>query len=126
MAEAIETFAGRRDITSAEWCRQVLRGALDAEDLEEFQVPPLQRPVRRYRPARAPRPDYIQQVARLREVLGEVGGDLRQSINLMRIEGRPDLARQIDEYLPVIRAAVEEVQRVKTLLLVDFQATEGA
>lgn len=115
-----------KNVTEATVARELILQALGPDFLAAYDVPAdLDRIVKR-RPPRPPRPEYIAEIARYREVLGETNGSLRQSINLMKIGGRSALADEIAGFLPVLRAVAEETTALQRRLLADLDQDEAA
>lgn len=118
MKEAISALAAQRGVTEATWCRQQLRELVDCADLP---------PIREYKarkPSRAREADhverYIAEVGQLRELLGEIGGSLRQSIGLAQ-GGRGDgFSARVEAVLPGVKLAAAEAQALKDKILADL------
>ena len=117
---------GGRPITEATVARELILQALGPDVLAKYSVPADLDRVARKRTPRPPRPEYVAEIARYREVLGETNGSLRQSINLMKIGGRSALADEIAEFLPVLRAVAEETTALQQRLLADLDQDEAA
>jgi hypothetical protein len=117
---------GGKNVTEATVARELILQALGPDVLATYDVPADLERVAQKRPPRPPRPEYIQQIAHFREVLGETNGSMRQSINLMKIGGRSALADEIAEFLPVLRAIAEETTALQRRLLADLDQDEAA
>lgn len=126
IARQVAHQVGGRNVTEATVARELIMQALGPDVLAQYGAPADLERVAQKRPPRPPRPEYIQQIAHFREVLGETNGSLRQSINLMKIGGRSALADEIAEFLPVLRAIAEETTALQRRLLADLDQDEAA
>lgn len=80
------------------------------------QAPACAAPVRRYRAARPrPAPDVVE-VARLREVVGELGGTLRQLAGLSREAGHGALWAELEVTLPRVRSVADDLDCLKAAM----------
>ena len=74
-------------------------------------------PVRRYRESRTPPTVDVQEVAQLREAVGELGGTLRQLAGLTRRAGHAAMHEELEATLPRIRAVADALDHAKAALL---------
>jgi hypothetical protein len=65
---------------------------------------------------RATAPELILEIAKLREVLAEISGALVQAAIGCRQEGRPVEHEEIERLIPVVKAAVRNVDDLKVQL----------
>ncbi len=107
---AIDIAAAEAGITEASWIREVIAHEFGAP--ADYAVP-----VKAYRqPAPLP-PGHILELARLRELVAELGGAMVQAAIGAREDGRGQLHAEVEALIPGVRRAVRDLDRLKIGLL---------
>jgi hypothetical protein len=104
LAARLSAAAAAVEVSDAAHVRALLARELAADAAEAV-------PVRRARPPRAPRPDWLAQLDAAREVAAEINGTLRQIAGLSRAAGAPT-GRYDDAADAARRAALELARRI--------------
>lgn len=99
---AVASAAEGHQVSIATWVRWLIAEALDVDP----------GPVT----TRAVPPEIVLELAHLREVVAELGGALVQSSIAAREDGRPVEHDEIEALIPRIKAAAEELLRLKEVL----------
>ncbi len=107
MAAALDMAADQDGLSVPAWIRTRLAQALEL--MPETALPLTV-------PRRAPAPEHILQIARLREVIAELGGAMTVAAVQTREQGFPVLHADIEAVLPGVKIAVRELDRLKRAL----------
>jgi len=107
LGQALETRAAAENLTAASIIRRALVLALDGDNIHTI-------PIRRYRPSNPAPSIEVQEIARLREVVGEAVGTLRQVAGIDRARSGTRLA-EIDCAISDLIAAAERLDVLKVL-----------
>jgi hypothetical protein len=99
---AVAAHARTAQVTGASWLRLLIADAVSVDPGP--------------RTTRATPPELILEIAKLREVLAEIGGALVQAAIACRQDGRPVEYDKIERLIPSVKAAVLDVDKVKVQL----------
>lgn len=110
LAAWIGSAAAAENLSAAAYLRRLAAVAAGT-------TPELARPSPPRRPLPPPPSEAVVEVARLREVVGELAGAMVQAAIRVRTDGAETIHAEIEATLPGIRAAARDLDRVKLALL---------